>query len=598
MFKNLSLITFIIVSIFGSTGLLAQSTFETVIPQRDIVAGESFRIQYVVKNAKTVEQFKSPPINYFRIISGPDIYKGSVVGKNGLVYMTNFAFTVVAAEEGRYLVKGGTALIDGKLKKSNDAFVKIISKESAQGNAVIEEDSTESSLFVKRDENILDKIRQNLFIRVSVDKRTCFVGEPVVAEFKLFSRLESRSEIIKNPGFYGFGVHDIIGMGERASTTQIIDGKPFDVHVIRKVQLYPLQPGDFTIDAMEVDNRVLFNMRYAEDSGLTADNTPGNQPALGVDDFVQTFDLVLQTSPVKIKVKPLPSEKTTKNFTGAVGSFNITGKIDREDLKKNQEGKLVITIRGKGNLSQISAPTIEWPAALENFEASAEENFDRRQVPLHGSKTFEFPFVGNKPGDYIIPPVEFTFFNTGMDRYETVQTLPFSIKISNERFGGITAPGAKETSSSGSAGSKLVWGAAGLGVIALLVFLFTRRKKNVTEVKEQAAVTRISIPVILQPAKEMMGRGNPEFYSKLKDAAWAYFADRLGITGSDQNKEVLKSRMEEKGIENNLVNDVQQLLQQCELHIYTGMATANDEAFLFSQAESFMYKCDRVLIPV
>src|SRR5690606_14049275 len=140
MFKNLSLITFIIVSIFGSTGLLAQSTFETVIPQRDIVAGESFRIQYVVKNAKTVEQFKSPPINYFRIISGPDIYKGSVVGKNGLVYMTNFAFTVVAAEEGRYLVKGGTALIDGKLKKSNDAFVKIISKESAQGNAVIEED--------------------------------------------------------------------------------------------------------------------------------------------------------------------------------------------------------------------------------------------------------------------------------------------------------------------------------------------------------------------------------------------------------------------------------------------------------------------------
>src|SRR5690606_36928757 len=196
-----------------------------------------FRIQYVVKNAKSVEQFKSPPINYFRIVSGPDVYKGSVIGKNGLVYMTNYTFTVVASEEGRYLVKGGTALIDGKLKKSNDAFVKVISKETDQDDEMMEEDSAQSEFFLNGDENIMDKIRRNLFIRVSVDKRTCYVGEPVVAEFKLYSRLESRSEIVKNPGFYGFGVHDMVGITDRLSTTEMIEGKPYDVHVVRKVQL-------------------------------------------------------------------------------------------------------------------------------------------------------------------------------------------------------------------------------------------------------------------------------------------------------------------------------------------------------------------------
>src|SRR5690606_33913628 len=183
MFKKFSFITVIFIALLISNYLTAQSTFETVIPKHDIVAGESFRIQYVVKNAKSVEQFKSPPINYFRIVSGPDVYKGSVIGKNGLVYMTNYTFTVVASEEGRYLVKGGTALIDGKLKKSNDAFVKVISKETDQDDEMKEEDSAQSEFFLNGDENIMDKIRRNLFIRVSVDKRTCYVGEPVVAEF-------------------------------------------------------------------------------------------------------------------------------------------------------------------------------------------------------------------------------------------------------------------------------------------------------------------------------------------------------------------------------------------------------------------------------
>src|SRR5690606_33635865 len=318
------------------------------------------------------------------------------------------------------------------------------------------EDSAQSEFFLNGDENIMDKIRRNLFIRVSVDKRTCYVGEPVVAEFKLYSRLESRSEIVKNPGFYGFGVHDMVGITDRLSTTEMIEGKPYDVHVVRKVQLYPLQPGDFTIDAMEVDNRVQFNMRYAEDPDqLEEDDSPDSQQGLGANDVVQTFDLALQTSPVKIKVRPLPAEGSTQKFTGAVGNFNITGKIDKDDLKKNQEGKLVITVRGDGNISQISAPNIEWPAALESFEPTSEENFDRRKVPLHGEKTFEFPFVGNKPGDYTIPPVEFTFFNPGMDRYETIKTLPFSIKITNERFGGMATPSTNKTKDGSSSGSKL-----------------------------------------------------------------------------------------------------------------------------------------------
>ena len=95
-----------------------------------------------------------------------------------------------------------------------------------------------------------------------VDKRTCFIGEPVTATFKLYSRLESRSDIVKNPGFYGFTVQDMIGLEDNIVTTEIINGKKFDVHTVRKVQLYPLQAGSFTIDPMEIENKVRFSKEH------------------------------------------------------------------------------------------------------------------------------------------------------------------------------------------------------------------------------------------------------------------------------------------------------------------------------------------------
>ena len=74
-------------------------------------------------------------------------------------------------------------------------------------------------------------MQQNLFMKVLVDKRVCFVGEPVTATFKLYSRLESKSDIVKNPGFYGFTVQDMINLDDKLTAVENINGKNFDVHI-------------------------------------------------------------------------------------------------------------------------------------------------------------------------------------------------------------------------------------------------------------------------------------------------------------------------------------------------------------------------------
>ena len=51
----------------------------------------------------------------------------------------------------------------------------------------------------------------------------------------------------------------MINLADKEKSVENINGKFYDVHTIRKVQLYPLQPGAYTIDPMEIRNKVEFS---------------------------------------------------------------------------------------------------------------------------------------------------------------------------------------------------------------------------------------------------------------------------------------------------------------------------------------------------
>ena len=62
---------------------------------------------------------------------------------------------------------------------------------------------------LRKGENVAEKIKKNLFIKIDVNKKSCYVGEPIVATYKLYTRLKSESNIIKTPSFNGFSVSEL-----------------------------------------------------------------------------------------------------------------------------------------------------------------------------------------------------------------------------------------------------------------------------------------------------------------------------------------------------------------------------------------------------
>jgi len=55
--------------------------------------------------------------------------------------------------------------------------------------------------FLKPGENAADKIQKDLFIKLDVSKTSCYVGQPIIVSFKLYTRLRSESTITDAPSF-------------------------------------------------------------------------------------------------------------------------------------------------------------------------------------------------------------------------------------------------------------------------------------------------------------------------------------------------------------------------------------------------------------
>jgi hypothetical protein len=73
------------------------------------------------------------------------------------------------------------------------------------------EDEVPSNQYLKKGEKAIDKIKNNIVVRLEVNKRSCFVGEPILATYKLCTRLRSKSKVIKQPQFSGCTVVRVDG---------------------------------------------------------------------------------------------------------------------------------------------------------------------------------------------------------------------------------------------------------------------------------------------------------------------------------------------------------------------------------------------------
>ncbi len=608
-------------AITNSLAAKAQAKFTTEVSSNEIGRSDYLQIQFVISNAKQIDQFSAPSFPDFQIVEGPSQSSGMSNINGNVTQYQSVAFVIQPLKMGKFTIAGATATIDGKQMRSNPITINVTANSTGNvhKNNMIqpffrpiwpgEPEEDNKAYILKPGENASDVIKKNLFVKVQVSKNKCYVGEPIVATYKLYSCLRSESRVTKLPSMNGFSVYDMIDPNKNTPSYETINGKKFTVHIIRKAQLIPLQSGKVELDPVQIENDVYF---------LKGGSRRHHNNIL--DDFFDNFSnedggnmieqhFTLNSKPVDINVQALPEKNKPENFSGAVGSFDMNAVIENKKIAAHDDVTLKVTVKGNGNLPIINAPQITWPNTIEGYDATAKENVDKTVAPMAGSKTFEYNFSPKNAGDNAIPPIEFSYFDPSTNNYKTIKTEPlnFTASTENKKEKSSDAFMAAVQKQEGNNAFKtffvdhLEWFFAVIILSSLAVYLI--RQNSISKRKELEKLAALKLekekaPVLSPEELDPLSRAKkfldytdyPGFYEELNRSVWNVLCDKLQIRSSELNKQNVVKQLQLRGWSDYDIMHLENILSKCEMNLYTPDYSEMNSQQLLQETEGLLKK--------
>jgi len=606
-----------------------QVKFTATANETQIGKNELVQIQFKIENAQSIRSIEPPSFDNFAVVSGPNQETGSFSNNGNRSFYAAISFILKPLKTGKLHIGTATAIADGKQITSNPLTISVTSSGSGKAQTPVQttpgpfaglglgfdvptNPTINEDYILKPGENIQEKIKKNLFVRLEANKTSCFVGEPVVVSFKLYTRLLSKTNITEAPSFNGFSVTDM-DVSENGSVEKI-HGQKYNCYTLRKVQLFPTRPGNYNITPLQSINRVNF-VKPDKHERRQAEDDPFMQ--LLQDIGAQSFSsggmieesVPMTSNSLTINVKPLPEKNKPENFRGAVGHFSVKCSLQKEKITTDDAGNLSLTISGAGNLAFINAPEIHWPKDVDVYDAKTKEQIDNQQVPLAGSKTFNIPFTVSKAGNYNLPPVHFSWFNPILEKYDSSVTEPISFLVSQGNRG-LSLHNKAIKSLSGKSFitiSGLEWlGGIGLvaGLTVLLLFVFFRKKNRETELEAQIRLDDLKNE---QQTKEFVIPGNPlekvhnklqeedsdGFYRELELSLRKYLSQKFKIPMYELSNETILEAMDKCNIGIGTTRLFESLVREIELALYAKSSHAGQMRNLYEKSAELIALIDK-----
>ncbi len=613
----------LLILLFAAGDANAQLKFNATVSPSQIGKDEFTQLKLMVENATEVQQIVPPSLKNFIIVSGPNQESGMTMINGAVKRYIALNFLLKPKAVGNFTIPPALAKADGIDLKSNPVKVKVTANSSGSTSGPVNSPFSSTDPFaepaprssykdfiLRKGENAVDKINKNMFVRGWVDKNSCYVGEPVVATFKLYTRLKSESNMIKNPSFNGFSVIDLQQPNDMSYRVEEYEGREYNVYTIRRAQLYPLLPGKLDLGIAEIENNVQFiKAAYIDQqrslyNDLFRDFTDATIPPEGM----EFHKVSLYNKPVFVTVNPLPEISKPENFKGAVGSFEIQAKVEKNNFSTDDAGKLAIIISGSGNLQMVNAPEIKWPDGIEGFDSQASDDLFKGTVPVSGRKIFEFPFTMSKPGRYTIPALSFSYFDNAAGVYKATSTQ--SIEITVTKGTGRPKKIIAETDSKPeknflakffSNRLRVVSVIAVLIIIGLIIWLKRdvryekRNKESIAQPDDDKAEaekidelleTRVNP---LEKAEEFLyNEDGPAFYMALNDGLKNFLAKKLSIHPEAFNKKNITEQADAAGISNETSVQMQELIDGIEFQLYTPFAEKEKMKEMYDRANDLV----------
>ena len=558
--------------------------FRAVGPSQ-VPVNQSFQIQYIVDEKCNDIQIPSMP--GFELLAGPFTSTASsfsfVNGKRTSTYQKTFTYTYSATKEGTYTIGAATVDIKGRKYRSNGLKITVVREQEPQVATTSSRTNDDSS---RPQRTQTAQSAPSIFMRTEVNKTHAHEQEPVTLCYKLYFvgvNDVQLAGVTKMPDFDGF-LKQESDLEQLESHVETYNGRQYNVAVVYKNQLYPQHSGDITITPAH------FEVVYT---------TPGAER----DPFGQMFGYqehkTLKAPAVTIHVDALPQEDRPKSFSGGVGHFTMTPSISSTELNTNEPITLKLDISGSGNMKLIKTPDVKWPEGFESYDPKVSNSYQTTDSGMSGTKSIEYMAIPREPGDYTLPPVTLTYYDSEAGAYKTLTTPSYQLHInrgqqrkdtevsdySQEDIKQLATdvryihtndlPALEPNSAMPPAiqvGSFGWWLCYLIPLIIAIIVLIAMRRyiqanADLTQVRYRKA-NKVAQKRLRNAKKLMDENQTGAFYEEIERAAMSYLSDRLTIPTAELNKETISQILAQKNVPEPLIKETEQVLSTAEFARY------------------------------
>ena len=567
---------------------------EIQVQTHNVVAlDEQFNVTFVVEGNKPSE-FQWEPGDDFMLVWGPQ--KGSsssisiINGKRSQSSQTTFSYILRPTKAGKFTLPKAVAKVKGTEIYSPEHVIEVVAQQNASSSSQQQSSSAaQPAVRSSRQQGVVSD--DDLFMTLTLSRNNVVVGEPVEATVKLYQRVNiSGFESASFPSFNGFWSQETEAPSNIEFARETYDGQIYNAATLRKFLLIPQKKGQLQIEPAELT--CLVNIRVSSGGGSIFD---------GFFDDYRTVRKKVTSKPVTVNVSPLPAGAPS-SFGGGVGEFTISAALSKDSLKTHEAASLIVTVSGRGNVSLLEAPKVNFPPDVEAYDTKVVSNISKRG--LSGTRKYEFPFIPRSSGDFVIEPIQYSYYDIDSKKYVTLQTQPIDMYVARgqevESSGaGVVIPiNQKDVKNLDSdiryintrshslvpmgqffVGSASFWTILALLVLVAFMFWFGLRKIAARKADVVGSKNRKATKMALKRLKlsNTFLRQNlyTAFYEELHKALVGFVSDKLNMPVAELSRDRIAEAMAERGVSENYIARFIDILDACEFARYSP-ASGND----------------------
>ena len=588
-----------ILTLFLAQTLSGQDLYVKADYPRVVTAGEQFTIMWTINSGGG--EFSGPSFEGFYKLMGPQTSYSSntqiINGKISQETSYSYVYYLQAMNPGKFVIPPATFRYKNKDYRSDSLYIEVIK------NGTSRQANSNSNAPAGKEQTATEPGNgSDIFIKLTLSRNEVYLGEHIIASVKLYTKVNlSGLNEVKFPSFNGFLKENLETPPLTSLQRENVNGEIYGTGLVQQFLLYPQISGEITIEPIEI-------------TALMQQKSGQTDPFFG--DFFasyQTIPKVIASLPVKIRVKPLPGNKPD-DFSGIVGNIAMNTTINKDTINVNDALTYKIIIKGNGNLKLAATPVLKLSPDIEVYDPKVTDNITNNANGSAGQKTFEYLLIPRHYGDFTIPSVTYTYFNSAKKEYEKLTTKEFRFYARKGAdqgavtvYGGVSKEDVKyvgkdirfirtDTKSLKISDKILVSKrsfatAYGFALILFFGILFVRRERvrrnsDISIVRNRKAAKIAGKR--LQKASSFLNSGADEFYEEVLKALWGYLSDKLSIPVSELTRNNAIELLKLNGIDDDMINNLSVILDKCEFARFSPSSSGTEASEIYEGALKFI----------